>query len=184
MTDKIVRLGGASGFWGDTPEGARQLVYSGQVDYLVMDYLAEITMSLLARAKAKDPTLGYPADFVSAFIAPLCEGDRGARAQGHLQCRRREPALLPRRGREGAGRAGREAEGRRHRRRRHPGHGRGIAGRRHQGSAERRAAAGQDRHRQCLYRRLPDRRRAGRGRGYRRHRPRRRQRFSAGAIDP
>jgi hypothetical protein len=70
MTEKIIRLGGASGFWGDTPEGARQLVYSGQVDYLVMDYLAEITMSLLARAKAKDPAQGYPADFVSQFIAP------------------------------------------------------------------------------------------------------------------
>jgi hypothetical protein len=67
---KIIRLGGASGFWGDTPEGARQLVYSGQVDYLVMDYLAEITMSLLARAKAKDPAMGYPPDFVSQFIAP------------------------------------------------------------------------------------------------------------------
>jgi hypothetical protein len=73
MSEKIVRLGGASGFWGDTPEGARQLVYSGQVDYLVMDYLAEITMSLLARAKAKDPTLGYPADFVSQFIAPYAK---------------------------------------------------------------------------------------------------------------
>jgi len=73
MSDKIVRLGGASGFWGDTPEGARQLVFSGQVDYLVMDYLAEITMSLLARAKAKDPAAGYPADFVSQFIAPYAK---------------------------------------------------------------------------------------------------------------
>ncbi len=73
MSDKIVRLGGASGFWGDTPEGARQLVHSGQVDYLVMDYLAEITMSLLARAKAKDPTQGYPADFVTQFITPYAK---------------------------------------------------------------------------------------------------------------
>ncbi len=73
MTDKIVRLGGASGFWGDTPEGARQLVYSGQVDYLVMDYLAEITMSLLTRAKAKDPALGYPPDFVAQFIGPYAK---------------------------------------------------------------------------------------------------------------
>jgi hypothetical protein len=73
MTEKIVRLGGASGFWGDTPEGARQLVYSGQVDYLVMDYLAEITMSLLARAKAKDPAMGYPPDFVAQFIAPYAK---------------------------------------------------------------------------------------------------------------
>jgi hypothetical protein len=73
MSEKIVRLGGASGFWGDTPEGARQLVYSGQVDYLVMDYLAEITMSLLARAKAKDPAMGYPPDFVAQFIAPYAK---------------------------------------------------------------------------------------------------------------
>jgi hypothetical protein len=73
MSEKIVHLGGASGFWGDTPEGARQLVYSGQVDYLVMDYLAEITMSLLTRAKAKDPAMGYPPDFVSQFIAPYAK---------------------------------------------------------------------------------------------------------------
>jgi hypothetical protein len=73
MSEKVIRLGGASGFWGDTPEGARQLVYSGQVDYLVMDYLAEITMSLLARAKAKDPAMGYPPDFVAQFIAPYAK---------------------------------------------------------------------------------------------------------------
>ena len=70
MSDKIVRLGGASGFWGDTPEGARQLVKSGEVDYLIMDYLAEITMSLLARLKAKSPDAGYPPDFISSVIAP------------------------------------------------------------------------------------------------------------------
>jgi hypothetical protein len=73
MSDKVIRLGGASGFWGDTPEGARQLIYSGQVDYLVMDYLAEITMSLLARAKAKDPVQGYAPDFVAQFIAPYAK---------------------------------------------------------------------------------------------------------------
>lgn len=73
MSDKIVRLGGASGFWGDTPEGARQLVKSGEVDYLIMDYLAEITMSLLARAKAKSPDAGYPPDFVNQVIAPFAK---------------------------------------------------------------------------------------------------------------
>ena len=85
MTEKIIRLGGASGFWGDTPEGARQLVHSGQVDYLVMDYLAEITMSLLARAQGERiRTHGYPADFVTQLIAPLGRGDRGAGHPGRV----------------------------------------------------------------------------------------------------
>jgi hypothetical protein len=67
---RTVRVGSCSGFWGDSLDGARQLVASGQIDYLVGDYLAEITMSLLARAKAKDPALGYTPDFVEA-VAPL-----------------------------------------------------------------------------------------------------------------
>jgi len=66
-----VRIGGGGGFWGDSPEGARQIVEQGNVDYLVVDYLAEITMSILARMKMKSPTLGYAQDFVSKVMKPL-----------------------------------------------------------------------------------------------------------------
>lgn len=63
--ERIVRIGGASGFWGDSSVGAPQLVASGQIDYLVFDYLAELTMSILAAARLRKPELGYATDFVS-----------------------------------------------------------------------------------------------------------------------
>jgi len=69
--ERIVRIGCGAGFWGDTPEGPAQLVRRGGIDYLVMDYLAEITMSILARMKAKDPKAGYATDFVSLVMRPL-----------------------------------------------------------------------------------------------------------------
>jgi hypothetical protein len=70
MTRETVRIGCASAFWGDSTAGVEQLVRRGEIDFLVFDYLAEITMSLLARARARKPELGYVPDFVEA-IAPL-----------------------------------------------------------------------------------------------------------------
>lgn len=68
---KVVRIGGASGFWGDSSVGAPQLVKLGQLDYLVFDYLAELTMSVLAAARAKKPELGYATDFVTVTMKTI-----------------------------------------------------------------------------------------------------------------
>ncbi|HEU5293309.1 MAG TPA: acyclic terpene utilization AtuA family protein [Burkholderiaceae bacterium] len=67
-SDSPVRIGGASGFWGDSMVGAPQLVQSGLINYLVFDYLAETTMSILAAARAKKPELGYATDFVDSAM--------------------------------------------------------------------------------------------------------------------
>ena len=79
--DKVVRIGGASGFWGDSSVGAPQLVASGQIDFLVFDYLAELTMSILAGARLKRPELGYATDFVAVAMKAVLRGvlDQGIR---------------------------------------------------------------------------------------------------------
>ncbi|MDR2154412.1 MAG: DUF1446 domain-containing protein [Burkholderiaceae bacterium] len=70
MNPKTIRIGGASGFWGDSAIATPQLLAVPGLRYLVYDYLAETTMSILARARAKNPALGYATDFVQAAMAP------------------------------------------------------------------------------------------------------------------
>lgn len=67
---KPIRIGGASGFWGEAGHATAQLVRDPGLDVLVYDFLAEITMSILARARLKDNAMGYAPDFVSACMAP------------------------------------------------------------------------------------------------------------------
>lgn len=73
VNNKTIKIGGASGYWGESAMATPQLLTVRDLDYLVYDYLAEITMSILARAKAKDPTQGYATDFVTAVMQPHLE---------------------------------------------------------------------------------------------------------------
>jgi hypothetical protein len=68
MTKKeIVRVGAGQGFWGDWLEAPRRQVEGGPLDYLMLDYLAEVTMSILQKQKERDPSMGYARDFVGAM---------------------------------------------------------------------------------------------------------------------
>jgi hypothetical protein len=64
-TAKTIRIGGGSGYWGDSVVGPVQLVQQGDIQYLMLEYLAELTMSILVRARKRDPALGYATDFVN-----------------------------------------------------------------------------------------------------------------------
>jgi len=65
--DKVVRVASGQGFWGDWLEAPRRQVEGGQVDYLMLDYLAEVTMSIVQKQKERDPRMGYARDFIGAM---------------------------------------------------------------------------------------------------------------------
>jgi len=69
---KRVRIGNGCGFWGDNLDAPIHLARDGRLDYLTLEYLAELTMSILALQKAKDPAAGFASDFldVLARLAP------------------------------------------------------------------------------------------------------------------
>ncbi|MEP6691100.1 MAG: acyclic terpene utilization AtuA family protein, partial [Gemmatimonadaceae bacterium] len=64
---EIVRVASGQGFWGDWLEAPRRQVEGGPVDYLMLDYLAEVTMSILQKQKERDPKMGYARDFIGAM---------------------------------------------------------------------------------------------------------------------
>ena len=69
--NRIVRVASGQGFWGDWLDAPRRQVEGGPVDYLMLDYLAEVTMSILQKQKERDPGMGYARDFIGAMESVL-----------------------------------------------------------------------------------------------------------------
>ena len=71
---ELVRIAAGQGFWGDLLEAPVRQVEGGPIDYLMLDYLAEVTMSIMQKQKARDPNAGYAKDFVPLMgrILPAC----------------------------------------------------------------------------------------------------------------
>src|SRR6185369_15815166 len=69
-----VRIAAGQGFWGDLPEAPVKQVAGGPIDYLMLDYLAEVTMSIMQKQRSRDPSAGYAKDFVPLMrqILPTC----------------------------------------------------------------------------------------------------------------
>ncbi|HKH93468.1 MAG TPA: acyclic terpene utilization AtuA family protein [Gemmatimonadaceae bacterium] len=77
---RVVRVAAGQGFWGDWLDAPRRQVEGGPVDYLMLDYLAEVTMSILQKQKERDPAMGYARDFIGAMESVLpAVVDRGVR---------------------------------------------------------------------------------------------------------
>src|SRR2546422_7513445 len=71
---ETIRIAAGQGFWGDLPEAPVRQVERGPIDYLMLDYLAEVTMSIMQKQKARDPKSGFARDFVPLMkqIMPTC----------------------------------------------------------------------------------------------------------------
>ena len=73
MTARAIRIGNASGFYGDRAAAFREMVEGGPVDVITGDYLAELTMLILWKARKKDPSAGYAKTFLTQLRENLTE---------------------------------------------------------------------------------------------------------------
>jgi hypothetical protein len=73
MAGRLVRVANGQGFWGDSVDAPLELVRGGPIDYLGMDYLAEVTLSIMMRQKLRDPEAGYATDFLDFIRRALPE---------------------------------------------------------------------------------------------------------------
>ncbi len=76
---RIVRVASGQGFWGDALDAPRRQVEGGPIDYLMLDYLAEVTMSILQKQKERDAAMGYARDFIGAMQSIFPAVDQGVR---------------------------------------------------------------------------------------------------------
>ena len=114
--DKVLIANG-QGFWGDSILGPIRLVREGPLDYLTLDYLAEVTMSIMQKLRSRRPESGYATDFVKLIerilpqviekdvrIVANAGGRQSARLQGRGHRRDRAPGIPRRQGRHRRGR--------------------------------------------------------------------------------
>jgi hypothetical protein len=73
MSDQVVRIANGQGFWGDSILGPVRLTREGPLDYLTLDYLAEVTLSIMQKLRGRDPSKGYATDFVALIDRILPE---------------------------------------------------------------------------------------------------------------
>jgi hypothetical protein len=103
---KRVRVGNGCGFWGDNVDAPVLLAESGRLDYLTLEYLAELTMSILAHQKQRDPQAGYATDFIDVLerLVPILKAQPGlkvitnAGGMNPASCAAKARALLDRAG--------------------------------------------------------------------------------------
>jgi hypothetical protein len=67
----MIRIANGQGFWGDSLEAPVEQIRRGPIDYLTLDYLAEVTMSILQKQRTRDPQAGYARDFVDLIARVL-----------------------------------------------------------------------------------------------------------------
>ena len=91
-----IRIANAGGYWGDDLAQFKRQLELGPVDYVTLDFLAEITMSIMQKQRARDPRAGYARDFIAQVEESLPLLQRARRSRDHER-RRRESARLPRR---------------------------------------------------------------------------------------
>ena len=65
---KKIAIGGGQGFWGDSPDAALHMLRHADIQYMACDYLAELTMSIMAKQQLKDPSKGFAPDFVTRIL--------------------------------------------------------------------------------------------------------------------
>ena len=77
---KKVAIGGGQGFWGDSPDAAIHMIRNADIQYMGCDYLAELTLSIMAKQQLKDPTKGFAPDFTTRILKARKPGTSTSRS--------------------------------------------------------------------------------------------------------